>query len=538
MTAVNGGLRFKIATEPHEFEQIHRLNYRTFVEEIPQHQPNESELLVDRFHDNNTYVVSMLGDVVVGMICARDTRPFSLDAKVPQLDSYLPPGYSPCEVRLLSVSPDYRTGVVFRGLIETLVRHCVANGHDLALISATERQLRLYRQLGFVPFADRVGSPGAFFQPMYITLDAYREKPLVFAREREPTNFLPGPVELHPQVREALSAPAVSHRGSEFAAEFETVRRALRDLTGAAHVQLMLGSGTLANDAIAARLSALRSPGVIISNGEFGERLVDHAERWNLPAQILRVDWGSPVGTDAVEAMLDSHPETKWLWAVHCETSTGVLNDIAELKRISARRSAGLALDCISSLGTVPVDLAGVDLASGVSGKGLGSLPGLAMVFHDRSFRSSDVRLPRYLDLQLYESEGGFPFTQSSNLVRALQAALGSMADPATRFATVASDARWLRARLREIGYDIVAPDEHSSPAVTTIAFPDALSAALAADQLAARGYLLSSNSGYLRKRNWVQVCLMGAYRRDRIAPLVELLRGLRSRELGEAART
>src|SRR5687768_18432872 len=88
-----GGLVFKIATEPHEFEQIHRLNYRTFVEEIPQHQPNESELLVDRFHDNNTYVVSMLGDVVVGMICARDTRPFSLDAKVPQLDSYLPPGY-------------------------------------------------------------------------------------------------------------------------------------------------------------------------------------------------------------------------------------------------------------------------------------------------------------------------------------------------------------------------------------------------------------------------------------------------------------
>jgi hypothetical protein len=44
-------LVFKVASEDSEFEQIHRLNYRTFVEEIPQHGPNPDCTLVDRFND-------------------------------------------------------------------------------------------------------------------------------------------------------------------------------------------------------------------------------------------------------------------------------------------------------------------------------------------------------------------------------------------------------------------------------------------------------------------------------------------------------
>ena len=43
-------LRFKIASEANEFEQIHRLNYKTFVEEIPQHATNQEHVLIDKFH--------------------------------------------------------------------------------------------------------------------------------------------------------------------------------------------------------------------------------------------------------------------------------------------------------------------------------------------------------------------------------------------------------------------------------------------------------------------------------------------------------
>ena len=54
--------RFKIASDPRELEQIHALNYRTFVEEIPQHQPNSDRRLVDRFHDENVYAISLSGE--------------------------------------------------------------------------------------------------------------------------------------------------------------------------------------------------------------------------------------------------------------------------------------------------------------------------------------------------------------------------------------------------------------------------------------------------------------------------------------------
>jgi aspartate aminotransferase-like enzyme len=52
------------------------------------------------------------------------------------------------------------------------------------------------------------------------------------------------------------------------------------------------GSGTLANDAIAAQLSLLDGRGLVLSNGEFGERLIDHARRFGLSFDVLKIEWG------------------------------------------------------------------------------------------------------------------------------------------------------------------------------------------------------------------------------------------------------
>ena len=59
--------QIKIASEPQEIEQIHRLNYKTFVEEIPQHTPNSERRIIDKYHDENTYVICLLGDQLVGI---------------------------------------------------------------------------------------------------------------------------------------------------------------------------------------------------------------------------------------------------------------------------------------------------------------------------------------------------------------------------------------------------------------------------------------------------------------------------------------
>jgi len=168
-------LTYRIADRSH-FDSIHRLNYETFVEEIPQHAPNLTRRLVDRFHDQNTYVVCLSASLLVGMVCGRCDRPFSLDLKLDDLDRWLPPHRKAVEVRLLAVATEWRKTSVFRGLMTALSDHFMARGCDLAVISGTVRELKLYRHLGFEPFGTLVGTPAAAYQPMFLTLDAFTRR--------------------------------------------------------------------------------------------------------------------------------------------------------------------------------------------------------------------------------------------------------------------------------------------------------------------------------------------------------------------------
>jgi len=165
---------FKIASEAWEFAQIHRLNYRTFAEEIPRRPANPRRSLPDAFHHENVYLICLQRNLLVGMVAVRGQRPFSLDAKLPALDSYLPAGHSLCEIRLLAVRPRFRRGRVFAGLVDEAAPYCRSQGYTLALISGTVRQAKLYRHLGFMPFGPLVGTPKALFQPMYLTAEAYQ----------------------------------------------------------------------------------------------------------------------------------------------------------------------------------------------------------------------------------------------------------------------------------------------------------------------------------------------------------------------------
>jgi len=248
--------------------------------------------------------------------------------------------------------------------------------------------------------------------------------------------------------------------------------------------------------------------------------------RFGLEFDVLEAEWGSALEPEQVELAIKTRPHLGWLWAVHCETSTGVLNDMDQLKRLCAERGIRLCMDCISSIGLVPVDLSGVFLASAVSGKGLGAFPGLSMVFYNHEIWPEPAALPRYLDLGLYAANGGVPFTLSSNLLHALQTALKRL-ESESLFHETGKLSRWLRAKLRELGFTLVAPEGHTASAVITIALPETLSSANVGRELEEAGYFLSYNSRYLLERNWLQICLMGECSREEIAPLVDLLEEL-----------
>ncbi|HLO26579.1 MAG TPA: GNAT family N-acetyltransferase [Geobacteraceae bacterium] len=506
-------LSFKIASEPWEFEQIHCLNYRTFVEEIPQHPPNEDRRLIDRFHDENTYCIGLDGDQLAGMMAVRTHRPFSLDEKVADLDSYLPAGASVCEVRLLAVEPEFRGTDIFARLLRFTAEECIRRGYNLAVASGTVRQTRLYSRMGFIPFAGLVGTAEARYQPMYFTLQSALE---LFERLHAPSpasaavpiSFMPGPVEIGSVVRAAFATPPISHRSDRFLELVAETQQLLCSMTGAAGVELLLGSGTLGNDVVAAHLGVLEGRGAVLVNGEFGERLIDHAERQGLAFETIRFPWGGSYDLSAVERLLAEAGDIAWLWSVHCETSTGVLNDLNGLEAICRRHGTRLCMDCTSSLGTVPVDLGRVYLATSVSGKGLASLPGLSLVFYNHPV-APDRRLPRYLDLGYYRQKQGVPFTHSSNLVGALRQALVRL-DATSRFAAIRRLSVDLRRRLEGAGFCIMGDERHVSPAVISIVLPPELPSLRIGDEMEQRGFLLSCHSGYLVERNIIQICLMG----------------------------
>ena len=527
-SALDATVRVKVATEAWEFDEIHRLNHATFVEEIPQHAARPSGLLVDAFHEENTYLVALQGEQVVGMLALRGNRPFSLDRKLPDLDAYLPPGHRFCEVRLLAIAGPHRSGRVLQRLLASLWDYSLRAGFDAAVISGTTAQLRMYGHLGFVPFGPLVGTPGAQYQPMFITRDRARRRFAALASGRDgeagpaPVNLLPGPVDVRRPVRRALDERPESHRSQAFIADLATARRLLCGLTGARHAAILVGSGTLANDVIGAQLSLIPGPGVVLTNGEFGDRLVDHASRLRLTCDVIARPWGAPFDLPAIERRLMQEPPPAWLWFVHLETSTGVLNDFSALASMCARRGVRLCVDAISATGIVPVDLSHASFGSTVSGKGLGAFPGLSIVFHDQPVETSG-RIPRYLDLALYTRDVGVPFTHSSNLLRALSAAVGSV-DWSLRFEIIARRSTWLRALLRQHGFRIVSAEADAAPGVITIALPAAIDAARLGEELAADGYLLSAASEYLRSRNWIQISLMSQPSDRQLCGVVEAL--------------
>src|SRR5262249_20704390 len=309
---------FKRAETRQEFEQIHRLNFRTFVNEIPQHPDTGSGVLVDKFHSKNAYLIVLREGRVVGMVSAHDQPPFSVADRLREPEVLSRPGTRPLEVRLLAIEPDERNSTMFFGLIWSLYEHARTNGYTHLFISGIADRVGLYERLGFVPLGPAVPCGQASFVPMMLTigqlpLKIERVKRLwethvgrVAPHAADSVCLLPGPVTTSAVVRTAFHQAPIYHRGPEFIDRFATLRRQLGTLVGGRSVAVLNGSGTLGNEAVAATLSASPSGGrgVLLSNGEFGDRLARQAVRFGLTPRVLRWPWGKAWDLDAVSDAL------------------------------------------------------------------------------------------------------------------------------------------------------------------------------------------------------------------------------------------
>ena len=319
----------------------------------------------------------------------------------------------------------------------------------------------------------------------------------------EKFNFLPGPVNIHADTLKRFAEVPISHRCDKFKELLTDTRARLKNQVNAKECAVFTGSGTLANDIIGAQLSLQKGGGLVLSNGEFGERLAVQAERFSLKFSHLKYPWGAHFDYDEICEHVEAR-RPNWIWFAHFETSTCVLNDIKKLCAIAKEYGAKVCVDAVSSIGNIDLDLSEVCLASASSGKGLACLAGLSFVFSNH-VPKSDMRLPKYLDMGFNLESGGLPFTISSNHVAALNSELSRMDLPA-RMALSKKLGTRLREFAGQIGFKIVGAEDfmltlEMSPACDSIEF---------GDYLAVRDVCIHYKNSYLARRNWVQLALMG----------------------------
>lgn len=551
-----GPYTFKVAETEDEFEQIHRLNYRTFVEEIGEYPDVTGDTLVDKFHDKNIYFIGIRDGRVVAMLAVHNQPPFSTTERLPD-PSMIESLPAPMEVRLLAIEPDERHGIAFAGNLWFMIERAIATGHSHLIISGVTDKEKMYARMGFQPMGPAVPKGNVSFIPMVLDLGRIpgnirrhmmqlrrRLERLEAAQPSRPISLLPGPVQISSVVQRAMRQHPESHRGKSFVDRFERIRQHLSEIAGGPDVAMLCGSGTLANEAVAATLAGDRAlkRGLILNNGEFGRRLVTQAKRYGLDFEVLEWDWGRPIDYDEVEKALKRHDDINWIWAVHLESSTGVLNDLDLLKSHAAKHDARLCMDCVSSFGATPTDLRGVHLATGVSGKAIGSLAGCAFVFvgKDALIHVDRDRVPVYLDVKTTVQCVGPRFTWPSPSLLALDRALETYATPARvrmRYEQYTEIGRYVRSRLNDLGLHPLAPEDIAAPVITTFRPPHGYDSRDFCTLSLSWGYEIAGFSGYLLDRGYIQIATMGAVKkRDCAEYFAKLEQWMRDRKESPAA--
>lgn len=317
-------------------------------------------------------------------------------------------------------------------------------------------------------------------------------------------NFLPGPVSIAPQVKAAFSSEPISHRSNAFRRTYENTVQQLSVLGKSSYVALLMGSGTAANAVVAQELKKLPGKGLILANGEFGERLIRQGMKAGLSFDQFVQPWGQAFTFETIVPQLQGK---NWVWFTHCETATGGINWCDQLMAYCCEANIHVCLDSISAVGNISVDFSRVYLASGTSGKGFGAFPGIGIIFYNHKPEPATTA-HEYLDLASYHAVQEVPFTFSSNLLNALHAGL-SFDDFNKKFERNAAFAKQMQQWLTKNAlYTPV--QKQSANFIWTLGLPSSCLVSDLGQRMEATGFQVHYKNKYLLERNWLQIATMG----------------------------
>jgi 2-aminoethylphosphonate-pyruvate transaminase len=336
----------------------------------------------------------------------------------------------------------------------------------------------------------------------------------------------PGPVTLSEKVKAALSSDIIFHRYAAFESLFEQTCLLLKtamDSTPDHKIVVLSGSGTLANEAAISTVFNSQDRLLMISNGDFGNRLITMAEMHSIPHSKLQYDWGEEINVKEAEELLQLQSYSG-IVMVGLETSTGMRNPLAEIGELSKKYKTLFFVDAVSALGSenVSVEQNHIDICTTVPNKGIGGPPGLSIVALSPDAVVSATRnkgKSMYLDLNRYleiAQKKQTPTTPAISLFFGLKAALEELLEETIerRINRFCKNTAMILEKLTT--YDIVPFVKNRaarSNAVLTLSFPKYV------DIIEMHNYFLDSgitlwkplHPGPLKPYNCMQVSVMGS---------------------------
>ena len=299
----------------------------------------------------------------------------------------------------------------------------------------------------------------------------------------------PGPSDVDPRVLRALGTPLIGHLDPEFVTLMDETQDLLRYVfqTENRLTLAISGTGSAGMETVVVNLIEPGDRMLVCINGVFGGRMKDVAERAGAVVTTIERPYGEVFDPDEVKAAVRrDHP--KVVGIVHAETSTGAWQPVEEIAKIAHDAGALIALDTVTGLAGIPVEIDGWEIDAVYSGtqKCLSCPPGLAPVsFGPRAVEALSQRKTKvqswYLDLSMIQRYWGsdrfYHHTAPISMNYALREALALVAEEGleARIARHALNGRALHAGLGAIGLDLATVEGHRLPQLTCVKIPEGI---------------------------------------------------------------
>jgi 2-aminoethylphosphonate-pyruvate transaminase len=304
-------------------------------------------------------------------------------------------------------------------------------------------------------------------------------------QEDMPYLLTPGPLTTSRTVKAAMLADWGS-RDIEFRRVVAEIRKGLLDLAGcdeSYECVIMQGSGTFAIEAaLGAFCPKAETKTLVVANGAYGDRAAAILTRLNRP--VVKIDKGdsaAPTPEEVAQA-LEADPAISHVWVIHCETTSGIVNPIADIARVVKTRGKSCMVDAMSSFGALALDMKdGFDVMVSSSNKCIEGVPGFSYVLVKRDMLVKSKGMSHSVVLDLYEqwkgleANGQFRFTPPTHALVAFHQAMKEHQEEggvAARGGRYRHNAQILIKGMRDMGFSTLLSDNEAGPIIQTFLTP------------------------------------------------------------------